>query len=190
MVLQSWLSHHPSINREWRPIRSTGLSLTSAQLTSTAGFLYLAYDALPQNLRSLSQLFKTTNGMKVNGYFTAAFLSFSIALYTSQFMIANNFAIIKKNEEKGGARSQASAKAAREQGYKPGERSAEDSVNSKGEANQWTDTSGPMEKTADSFSEAEEREVWEMLDKFQKHNLVRASGIGLGGIVGLLTALS
>ncbi|KAK4505126.1 hypothetical protein PRZ48_003089 [Zasmidium cellare] len=157
--------------------------------TSTAGFLYLAYASIPSNLRTINQLFKTTNGLKVNGYLAASILSFSIAIYTAWFMIPNNFDLIKKNEEKGGARSANAAKIVKEQGYKPGDRSAEDSVWSKGEGNEFTDFSGPMRKTESASSEAEDREVWEKLDQFGKQNLWRALGLGLGGVVGLVTAL-
>ncbi|KAF2159484.1 hypothetical protein M409DRAFT_60828 [Zasmidium cellare ATCC 36951] len=158
--------------------------------TSTAGFLYLAYTYIPQDLRTFTQLFKTANGLKVNGYLAASVLSFSIAIYTAWFMIPNNFALIKKNEEKGGARSANSARTMREQGYRPGDRSAEDSVYSKGEGNEFTDLSGPQSKTESSSGEAEDRKVWEMLDKFGRQNLLRAVGLGLGGVVGLVTALS
>lgn len=160
------------------------------QMISTAGFLYLAYSALPQDLQSVAQLLKTTNGARVNGYIAAALLSLSLAPITSLIMIPNNFALIKRNEEKGGARSSHSAKVMQQQGYQGGQRSAEDSVWSKGEANEFTDSSGPQSKTNRSSTEAEDREVRDMLDKFAAQNWLRAIGLGLGGIVGLVTALN
>lgn len=105
-------------------------------------------------------------------------------------MIPNNFAIIKKNEELGGARSVNAAKALKQSGYQPGQRSAENSVNSVGEGNEFTDLSGPQEKTPLQSSEADDKQVREMLAKFGRYNMWRAVLLGGGGVVGLLTALS
>lgn len=105
-------------------------------------------------------------------------------------MVPNNFALIKKNEEKGGARSAESAKSMHKQGVQPGERSAEDSVYSKGEASEFQDLSGPQSKTTQSSTAAEDQQVRAMLDKFEKQNFLRAVCLGLGGVVGLVTALN
>lgn len=105
-------------------------------------------------------------------------------------MIPNNFAIIKKNEELGGARSVNAAKALKQSGYQAGQRSAEDSVNSKGEGSQVFDLSGPQTKTEKSSSQADDREVYDMLGKFGRYNMCRAALLGGGGVVGLLAALS
>lgn len=105
-------------------------------------------------------------------------------------MIPNNFAIIKKNEELGGARSVNAAKVLKESGYRPGERSAEDSVNSKGEGSELLDLSGPQTKTELPSSDADDEEVYEMLGKFGRYNMWRAVLLGGGGVVGLLAALS
>lgn len=105
-------------------------------------------------------------------------------------MIPNNFAIIKKNEELGGARSVNASESLKQSGYQPGQRSAEDSVNSKGEGAEFTDLSGPQRKTMVSSSDKDDREVYEMLGKFGRYNMWRAVLLGGSGVVGLLAALS
>jgi hypothetical protein len=160
------------------------------QAVSCLTFLYLAYDALPANVRSLTQIFKTTNGFRVNGYILAAILSISIAPWTTYVMVPNNFALIKKNADKGGARSAKAAEELKRSGLQPGERSALDSVNSIGEGDQWSDLSGPQEKTELDSTKEEDEEVREMLGKFGRQNAVRAVLLGAGGVVGLLAALS
>lgn len=120
-------------------------------------------------------------------YLVAAVLPFSIAPITS-FMIPTNFALIRKNEELGGSRSAASAEYREKAGLKG--RSADESVDSKDDVSQWKDLSVPQEKTEKNSSEAEDKEVSELLDKFGKLNMLRALAIGLGGIAGLMAALA
>ena len=100
-------------------------------------------------------------------------------------MIPTNFKLIEMNEERGGARSTASARTA---DGKAGKRSADDSVAGKGEAAEFTDLSGPQE-TTDETSESENEQVRELLATFGWMNGVRAALMGLGGVVGLVTAL-
>lgn len=104
-------------------------------------------------------------------------------------MVPNNFALIKKNEELGGSRSKNSAAEKRQQGIKPGQYSAEDSVNSKKPQDELRDLSGPMTKTDKDSSKADDKEVEERLAKFGQQNMVRAILLGAGGIVGLVSAL-
>lgn len=153
----------------------------------TAGFAYLAINALPQG-RTATQLLRLgSNGIQVNGYLTAAFLNFAIAPFTMFFMVPNNFAIIEFNEKKGGARSQRSAKQGQ---YMAGERNADDSISGKGEPNQFTDLSGPQSKTGFESTAEEDERVRAMISKFGYQNAVRAILGGVGGVVGLITALS
>ncbi|CAK3973694.1 hypothetical protein DOTSEDRAFT_69315 [Lecanosticta acicola] len=161
----------------------------SASFLSFLTFLYLAYDALPANLRTLTQILRSTNGFRVNGYLVAAILSISIAPWTMSVMVPNNFALIKKNADKGGARSAKAAEELAKSGYKPGERSALDSVNGKGEGDEFTDLSGPQEKTELDSTEEEDEEVRQMLGTFARQNAVRAVLLGAGGVVGLLAAI-
>lgn len=56
-------------------------------------------------------------------------------------------------------------------------------------ASQWTDVSGPMEKTDLEGSEEDEGEVAELLERFKVLNWGRAVLMGAGGVVGLVTAL-
>jgi hypothetical protein len=92
------------------------------------------------------------------------------------------------NESKGGSRSANSAKAGKS--YIPGERSAEDSVAGKGESDQFRDLSGPLTQTPEETNEADDKKVRQLLSKFGKLNMLRAVMIGLGGVVGLFTALA
>lgn len=101
-------------------------------------------------------------------------------------MIPTNFELIKRNEEKGGARSKRSA---RETKTTDKSRTAEDSVDGKGDVNQFGDLSGPQEKTSEVASEREDREVRELLEKFGRLNAVRGAFMGVGGVVGLWGAL-
>ncbi|KXT17954.1 hypothetical protein AC579_9580 [Pseudocercospora musae] len=164
--------------------------LTFDQVLLAADFAYLAYDALLPKIRTITQLLKTTNGFKVNAYLAAALLAFSVGPWTARVMISNNFALIKKNEDLGGSRSSASAEEERRQGIKPGQRSAKDSVESKGSASELRNLSGPMARTAKSPSEAEDQQVRDMLAKFGRQNVVRAFLLGGGGIIGLLATLA
>ena len=102
-------------------------------------------------------------------------------------MIPTNFQLIKMNEEKGGARSAASARAT---DGKAGKRTADDSVAGKGEAAEFKDLSGPQESADQSTAEEDDDErVRELLGTFGWMNGVRAALMGLGGVVGLATAL-
>ncbi|KAK0270642.1 hypothetical protein LTR35_010850 [Friedmanniomyces endolithicus] len=93
----------------------------------------------------------------------------------------------RKTEDLGGARSE---KSAREGDARPGRRSAEESVNAQGVVDELTDLSGPQERTTEESSEEDDREVRELLAKFAALNGLRAVLMGLGGVVGLWTALT
>ncbi|KAJ9653173.1 hypothetical protein H2198_007635 [Neophaeococcomyces mojaviensis] len=169
----------PSIR--WLFSRGSHIFPQAAALSS-AGFTYLAYNALPTGSRPVIQLLQ--HG-KVPGYLAAAILAISVAPVT-RLMIPTNFRLIKLNEEKGGSRSERNAREGRS---KPSGRSAEESVEGKDGAKEFTDLSGPQSKTTLETSEAENEEVRQLLDKFGKMNATRAVLLGLGGIVGLSTAL-
>ena len=123
----------------------------------------------------------------MNGNLLAGALSISIALFTTLVMIPTNFALIEKNEDLGGARSEKSAK---EREGKVGGKSAEESVAGKGDINQMQDLSGPQEKTEGDGTEEEESVVRELLVKFKWLNLCRAVLIGASGVVGMVTAIA
>ena len=153
----------------------------SASLIASSGFAYLAYDAAG-NFGQLMRISK--NAMKVNGYLSAAALTFSIALFT-QVMLPTNFELIRMNMKKGGARSE---KSARSEQHRSGK--ALDSSLGKGEAAEFSDLGGPPAKTEDTSSDEDDEKVKELLDRFGKLNFVRAVLIGAGGVVGLWTALA
>jgi hypothetical protein len=156
-----------------------------AAFISSAGFAYLATDAIPSG--QLSRILEhAAKGGKVSGYLAAAALTFGIAPFTAFVMIPTNFTLIKKNEDLGGSRSEASAK---ESNGSSG-RSAEDSVWGKGQAAEFTDLSDPQGKTAKESSDRDEEEVKTLLTKFGTLNNVRAVLMGVGGLVGLWTALA
>ncbi|KAK4998307.1 hypothetical protein LTR66_002453, partial [Elasticomyces elasticus] len=114
-----------------------------AAFISGAGFIYLAYGALPLRERAVMQLLSIrTNGGKVNGYLAAAALTIGIAPFAA-VMLPTNSVLISMNEEKGSARSEKNAREVGEQ-FHAGGRSALDSVNSKGEAAKFTDLTGPQ----------------------------------------------
>jgi hypothetical protein len=106
-------------------------------------------------------------------------------------MIPTNFRLIEINEQLGGAKSSRSAQL----GDKGG-RSAEESVYGKdkagqfGDLSQFTDVSGPQGKTEKQSSPQEDAEVKQLLGRFGQLNALRGLLIGLGGIVGLATALA
>ncbi|KAK5107950.1 hypothetical protein LTR62_000495 [Meristemomyces frigidus] len=153
---------------------------------ASAGFVYLAINALPPN--QLSQIFTyALQGGKVTGYLAAAILSISIAPVTAFLMIPTNFELIKMNEQLGGARSEASPK---QGGGRPSGNSAEDSVGGKGQAAEFTDLSRPQGETAKQSSAEEDRKVRELLSTFAQLNGLRAALLTAGGIVGLWTALA
>jgi hypothetical protein len=172
----------------WLFSRGSHIFPTAAAL-STSGFAYLAYTSLPQAaMQSFSTLLEHAVKGKPALYLAAAALSISIAPITSLAMIPTNFALIKMNEELGGAHSADSAAYRKKTGSK--ERSAEESVNNKDDVSQWTDLSVPQERTAKGSSKEQDKEVGELLDKFGKLNMLRAVAIGAGGIVGLMGALA
>ncbi|KAL2069321.1 hypothetical protein VTL71DRAFT_15659 [Oculimacula yallundae] len=149
------------------------------------GFWYLSHTSLPlgESILGLFNVFQ--NSSTTNGYLAAGVLCMSIAPVTS-LMIPTNFELIAINENLGGARSSKSAKEGRK-GEEGG--SAEDSVEGKGDVNEFTDLSGPQGKTDREGSEADERRAKELLGKFKWLNSVRGYLIGAGGVVGLLSAL-
>jgi len=159
-----------------------------AATISSAGFLYLAFASRRPGQTIIHLLNLATNGVKVNGYLAAGVLCYSIAPFTMLVMVPTNFKIIKMNEDKGGARSEANANSNGGDQTVVG-RSAEDSVNGEGQTNQFTDLSGPAEKTEKKATHEEEKMAEELLDKFGKLNLVRAVLIGAGGIIGLVVSL-
>lgn len=117
----------------------------------------------------------------------AAALTFGIAPFTAKVMIPTNFALIKLNADLGGARSEEAGKRG---DATPGGRSALDSVNGRGEGvGQWRDVSGPQERTLRDGSEEDDRRAKELLGKFGRLNMCRSILIGLGGVVGLVTAI-
>ena len=114
----------------------------------------------------------------------ASLLSISIAPVTS-YMIPTNFRLIELNERKGGARSSRSAELGDEGG-----RSAEESVDGKGQVSQWSDLSGPQGRTKADSTKAEDEEVRKLLERFGRMNAVRGLLLGLGGVVGLAVGLA
>jgi len=163
----------------------------TAAVLSTSGFAWLAYSAIPASVR-LAELLSGSSiaRTKVLGYAAAGLLSLAIGPVTTFLMIPTNFRLIELNEKLGGAKSSRSA----ELGDKGG-RSAEESVYGKGgsqfgDASQFTDVSGPLEKTGRESSAQEDAEVKGLLEKFGKLNALRGFLIGLGGVVGLATALA
>lgn len=95
---------------------------------------------------------------------------------------------MKINEEKGGFRSEQSAK--KNKDVKPGSRSVEDSIMSMGETSQFTDLSGPQSETFEKSTAEEDRKARELLGKFGLLNWVRAALLTASGVIGVYTALS
>ncbi|KAF1927958.1 uncharacterized protein M421DRAFT_164815 [Didymella exigua CBS 183.55] len=157
-------------------------------MVSSAGFLYLAYAALPSTAQTLGDILVRIVKGRPGLYLAASALSFSAALFTSVAMIPTNFALIQKNENLGGSHSAASSQYREEIGAPP--RSAEESVNGKDDVSQWTDVSDPQRKTKRESTEQEDEEVRGLLTKFEMLNYVRAGLIGAGGVVGLVAALA
>ncbi|CEI62537.1 hypothetical protein FVEN_g5079 [Fusarium venenatum] len=153
----------------------------SASLISTIGFIY---SASLDNGSSSPLYFISNNTSKTNGLLLAAALSFSIAPFT-QVMIPTNFALIRENNKLGGARSRRAAA----EGDASTDRSAFDSVKGSGEGVEFTDLSGPQERTKEDSNQEQDEKVNALLEKFRWLNLVRAALIGAGGVVGLYAAL-
>ncbi|GKU07757.1 unnamed protein product [Fusarium langsethiae] len=156
----------------------------SASLISTIGFISIAPSDQDQ-FRLQASGCDTTNTSKTNGLLLAVALSFGIAPFT-QIMLPTNFALIRENNKLGGARSE---KAAAE-GDASTDRSAFDSVKGSGEGVEFTDLSGPQERTKRDSNREQYEKVHNLLEKFRWLNLVRAVLIGAGGVVGLYAALS
>ncbi|RYP65794.1 hypothetical protein DL769_006214 [Monosporascus sp. CRB-8-3] len=173
--LQSQPASRSLPSTRWLFSRGSHVFPQAASLAG-AGFLYLAYAALPPATTAaggglLSLRHVGTNGAAVNGYLAAAALSVAIAPFTVCVVLpTTNSTLIGMNAERGGARS------------------AGDGVAGKGGAPQFTDLSGPQTRTQESTA-AEDEKVRELLDKFGKLNLVRAFLLGAGGVLGLWTAL-
>lgn len=161
----------PSI--QWLFSRGSHIFPQAAALSS-AGFAYLAYNALPASSRPVLERMQHGD---VPGYLAAAVLTISIAPWTTGVMVPTNFRIMEINQDKGGARSQKSREVA-------------DSIPDKDAAGQFSDLSAPQEKTPQGMSQSEEEEVQSLLDKFNKLNAVRAVLMAVGGVVGLYTALA
>ena len=106
-------------------------------------------------------------------------------------MIPTNFALIEANEKKGGARSENSAQESSEQGGK-GSRTAAESVSlgGKGQASQFADLSNPQSETPEKSTPEEDKEIGQLLSKFNKLNVGRIFLQGAGGVIGLAAALS
>lgn len=157
----------------------------TAAILSSSGFAWLAYTAIPKSVRLVDLLSRSGDArFKILGYAAAGLLSLSIAPVTTFLMIPTNFRLIELNERKEGARSSRSAEL-----DDKGGRSAEDSVDGKGQVSQWTDLSGPQAKAGTESTAEEDAEVRQLLGKFAKLNALRGFLIGIGGIVGLAVAL-
>jgi hypothetical protein len=168
----------PSIR--WLFSRGSHIFPTASAL-SASGFAYLAYETTG----SFGQLFKfAQNSSRINGYLVASALTFGIAPFT-MLMIPTNFELIRMNMEKGGSRSEESSKREKDT---PSQ--ALQSVQGDGEAEEFTDLSGPQTKTTQDTTVEEDEKVQQLLSNFGTLNMVRAVLIGAGGIVGLWTALS
>jgi hypothetical protein len=168
----------------WLFSRGSHVFPTAAIISST-GFVSLAYASIPNEVR-LFEILRTSSDarFKVMGYLAASLLSISIAPVTS-FMIPTNFRLIELNERKGGARSSRSEELGDEGG-----RSAEESVNGKGQVSQWSDVSVPQERTREETTKVEDEEVRALLEKFGRMNALRGVLLGLGGVVGLVVGLA
>ncbi|KAF8850193.1 hypothetical protein BDZ45DRAFT_751978 [Acephala macrosclerotiorum] len=158
-----------------------------AAVLSSAGFAFLAFSTLGprQSITQLSRVFN--NSGNLNGYLAAAALSMNIGPFTRLAMIPTNFELIEINENKGGKRSKRSAGEGVDE--KDGKRRVIDSVNGEGEGSEFTDLSGPQEKTEKETTREDEAMVRKLLDRFGALNVLRALLIRAGGMVGLVTAL-
>jgi hypothetical protein len=63
-------------------------------------------------------------------------------------------------------------------------------VDGKGQVSQWSDVSGPRERTREESTRAEDEEVKVLLEKFGRMNALRGVLLGLGGVVGLVVGLA
>lgn len=192
-ILQSQPASRSLPSTRWLFSRGSHIFPTAA-LVSGAGFGVLALRAVPV---PISQFFKAIGsrgigaiGAKSGGYLVAGLLCLSIGPWTSIEMVPNNFAMIKINADKKGSISENSAEVLKSVSQTgSNQRTSLDSVNGEGEANQWTDLSGPQEETPVKSTAAEDEKVREMLGIFGRQNMARAVFIGLGGVMGLWVAL-
>jgi hypothetical protein len=132
------------------------------------------------------------NGGKVSSFLLTTALTISIAPFTS-LMIPTNFEIIEINKAKGSARSTKVSETRARTGnlVKEGRvKSAEESVEGKGDVDELTDLSGLQEKTTVKTTGEEEEKARQLLEKCKRLNGVRAVLMGAGSIVELLTALT
>lgn len=173
----------------WLFSRGSHLAPTGI-LLSSAGFAYLSYASLPPSpspTHSLAALLRSLRQAGQPGLFLAAsVLALSAALFT-RVMLPTNFELIEVSERLGGAHSEQSARYREGVGAEP--RTAEESVSGKEDVSQWTDLSGPQERTRREATEEEEERVQELLGRFGRLNYVRAGLVGVGGVVGLVAAL-
>ncbi|CZR67783.1 uncharacterized protein PAC_17682 [Phialocephala subalpina] len=183
------LKSQPDGGRPLPPLHPLALQPRLPQLSpsrslSSAGFAYLAFTSLDPG-QSISQLLRVlSNSGKVNGYLAAAALSMSIGPFTRLGMIPTNSELIEINEKRDGKRSERSARDGRE-----GKGTATSSVNGEGEGAEFTDLSGPQERTEKEITAEDNERVNRLLEKFEGLNATRAVLIGAGGLVGLVTAL-
>lgn len=193
-ILQAQPASRSLPSARWLFSRGSHIFPTAAVI-SGAGLTFLALKSLPpvavMSRSALLQILESAaNSPRVRGYLGAAVLNVAIAPWTSVVMIPNNLALIKMNEEKGGVRSARSARVAAKSGAPAGQRSADDSVSGKGEAEELTDVTGPQEKTTSGTTREEDEKVRGMLALFKAQNLVRAVLMTTGGVLGLATALA
>ena len=124
----------------------------------------------------------------------ASALTLSIAPFTTFAMIPTNFELIQHNINLGGTRSQTSAQKKQNltmQEKKQLEtRTATDSVNGKGEADELTDRSDPQPRAEREASGVEEERVRELLNRFGMLNGVRGLLLGMGGVLGLVVIVA
>jgi hypothetical protein len=170
----------------WLFSRGSHIYPTQCVLTSS-GFASLAYTCLPATATTLPIILSHAIKGKTGMYLAAALLTLSIGPWTTLVMLPTNFELIQRNEDLGGTRSQKSAEYRERTGQ--GKRNIEESTGGEGDVSQWTDLSGPQEKTARESSEKDDREVRQLMDKFAVLNCVRAVLMGVGGVVGLVAAL-
>lgn len=124
----------------------------------------------------------------------AAVLCISIGPFTA-LMVPTNFELIRLNEEKGGTRSEKSAVETEEKSEKQGRGAgskdkALTSISGEGQASEFSDLSKPQGKVENKTTEDDDEKVGKLLTTFGRLNMARAILLGVGGILGLLTALA
>ncbi|KAF4445850.1 hypothetical protein F53441_10496 [Fusarium austroafricanum] len=154
----------------------------STSLLSAIGFIYCASTSNSQS----PLWFLANNTSKSNTFLAAAALVFSIAPFT-KIMIPTNFALIEMNKILGGSRSE---KASQHQGDSLSDRSAWESVKGTGEGFEFTDRSGPQQRTERESTTEEDEIVRQLLERSRWLNLVRAMFVGAGEVIGPNAALT